>query len=558
MLGLIALLVARPLVVPTTVPAPAITLDFSKLPLPFVPNAGQTDPAVRFQVHDMGGTIFFTASEVVLALPTTTQASPPIVRLHFEGANPAPAMTGAERLPGIVNYLIGNDPALWRTNISTYAGILYQQLYPGIDLCYDGTSGQLKGTYIVAPGADPNLIRWRHNGATDVHLDEATGSLVIALSGSTLIEHTPIAWQEVNGQRASVPASYVLANDGSVGFALGSYDPVLPLTIDPTLSYGTYLGGSGFEEADGIALDSGGNTYVVGTTSSTDFPTEGPYQPSSGGEEDVFVVKINAAGNALVYSTYIGGSDDDDGSGIAVDSAGNAYVAGDTDSTNFPTHNPLQGSNGGMDDAFVVKLNADGNALVYSTYLGGSHIDEAEAIAVDGEGNAYFTGTTFSAGLFTGAYSGDGDAFVAKLNASGSALDYGTYLGGSGYDFGVGIAVDSAGNAYILGQTYSADLPTENPLQADYGGSGDAFVAKLNDSGSALLYSTYLGGSGDERCRQGEACEPRDGSRVARAEKRPARRQDHGRVALQREGQGSQEETHEIRGHVRRDMKGTA
>ncbi len=497
-LGLAALLIARPLTTPALVPAQTINLDFGKLPLSFVPNVGQTDPAVRFQAHDMGGTVFFTSGEAVLALPAAASTALSVVHLRFEGANPTPAVVGVDRLPGIVNHFIGDDPAAWRTNIPTYAGILYQQLYPGIDLRYDGVNGQLKSTYVVAPGADPALIRWHHEGATGVCLDEATGDLLITLAGSTLIENAPIAWQEINGQRVPVAASYVLADDSSVGFALGSYDPALPLTIDPTLSYGTYLGGSGFEEVGGIALD--GAIYVAGTTSSTDFPTEGPYQSSSGGDEDVFVVKINAAGDALVYSTYIGGSDDDDASGIALDSAGNAYVAGDTDSTNFPTQNPLQ-AYGGLGDAFVVKLNADGNGLVYSTYLGGSHIDEAEGIAVDSEGNAYATGTTFSSNWLTGAYSysGSGDAFVVKLNAGGSGLVYGTYLGGSDYDFGVGIEVDNTGAVYILGQTYSDDLPTSaSPLQAVYGGSGDLFVAKLNDSGSALLYSTYLGGSGKD------------------------------------------------------------
>jgi uncharacterized repeat protein (TIGR01451 family) len=502
-LGLAALLVARLLATPTTAPVPAIKLDFDKLPLSFVPDVGQAVPTVHFQVHDSGSTIFFTPGAAVLALPERGASARSVVRLRFEGANPAPAMIGIDRLPGTANYFVGNDPAKWRTNLPTYAGLVYQQLYPGVDLRYDGTSGQLKGTYTVAPGADPSCIRWRYAGAADVRLEAATGDLLIAVSrtaagGYNLIEHAPAAWQDIDGERVSVDARYALADDGSVGLALGSYDPTWPLTIDPTLIYGTYLGGSGFEEVEGIALDSDGNIYVAGTTSSTDLPTEDPVQPSSSGEEDVFVAKINAAGDTLVYSTYIGGDEDDDASGVAVDGNGNAYVTGDTDSTDFPTRNPLQ-PRGGLDDAFVVKLNADGNALVYSTYLGGSHIDEAEGIAVDGSGNAYVTGATFSSTWLTDnpmrAYSGMGDAFVVKLNASGSALAYGTYLGGSGSDFGSDIAVDNNGYAYVSGEAYSTDFPTENPLQADYGGFGDVFVAKLNADGNALVYSTYLGGS---------------------------------------------------------------
>jgi uncharacterized repeat protein (TIGR01451 family) len=482
-LGLAALLTMRPLVAPTTIPALNVNSDSIKLPLSFVPNAGQTKSAVHFEVHDMGGTIFFTSGETVLALPATTQTPSSVVRLHFEGANPAPAVVGVNRLPGIVNYFIGDDPALWRTNVPTYAGIVYRQLYPGIDLSYEGTNGQLKSTYTVAPAADPSLIRWRHNGATSVRVDETTGNLLVALAGSTLIEQAPIAWQEIDGQRVSVTARYVLANDGAVGFALGGYDAAKPLIVDPTLSYSTYLGGSDFDQAGSVALDGEGNIYVVGTT-------------FDGWNGDVFVTKINAAGSALVYSTYLSGNDDDEGNGIAVDGDGYAYVTGATDSTNFPTQNPLQ-DRGGMEDAFVAKLNADGSALVYSSYLGGSGLEDGGSIAVDGDGNAYVTGTAFSGGWLAGTYNGNCEAFVVKVNASGSALVYGTYLGGSSDDFGVGIAV-SGSNAYVLGQTFSGNFPTASPLQASYGGFGDAFVAKLNDSGSALLYSTYLGGSGKD------------------------------------------------------------
>jgi uncharacterized repeat protein (TIGR01451 family) len=499
LLGLTALLVAHPLAVPTNLPALDVVQNLN-LPLSFVPNAGQTDSAVHFQVHDAGGTIFFNASEAVLTLPATQGATPAVVQVQFQGASPEPAVLGVDRLPGIVNYFIGDDPAQWRTNLPTYAGIVYQGLYPGIDLRYDGTSGRLKGTYVVAPGADPAAIQWRHAGAADVRLDRVTGNLLIALVGAqehTLVEEAPIAWQVVNGERVPVAARYALAQDGSVSFVLGSYDPALPLTIDPTLSYATYLGGSGFEKVEDVALDADGNVYVAGNTTSTDdFPTTaGAYQTSSNGLEDVFVTKINPAGDALVYSTFIGGSQYDYGDGVAVDGAGNAYITGHTNSTDFPTQTPLQASNAGLNDAFVVKLNAAGNALVYSTYLGGSGIEEAGRVAVDATNNAYVIGTTFSSDLFAGTYNGDGDAFVAKLNADGNALVYGMYLGGSGSDFGSDIAVDASGSAYVVGEVYSTDFPTQAPFQASYAGQGDLFVAKLQADGSGLLYSTYLGGS---------------------------------------------------------------
>jgi hypothetical protein len=280
--------------------------------------------------------------------------------------------------------------------------------------------------------------------------------------------------------------------------------------INPTgsaLIYSTYLGGSGGEVGESIAVDSAGNVYVVGYTNSTNFPTKKPLQPAyGGGDVDAFVSKLNPTGSALVYSTYLGGSGHDWGSGIAADSAGNAYVTGITCSTDFPTKNPLQANYGGgsgqvCGDAFVTEINPTGSAFVYSTYLGGSGLDWGEGIAVDSSGDAFVTGYTYSTDFPTmnplqPNLGGGTDAFVAKINPVGSALVYSTYLGGSGYDEGYGIAVDSAGNAYVTGDTNSIDFPVVNPLKSTYaGGGGDAFVAKLNPSGSVLVYSTYLGGS---------------------------------------------------------------
>ena len=276
------------------------------------------------------------------------------------------------------------------------------------------------------------------------------------------------------------------------------------------LFYSTYLGGSGSDAGSGIAADGAGDAYVTGNTTSSDFPTAGPVQASYGGDTDAFVAKLNAAGSALLYSTYLGGSSVDEGSGIAVDTAGNAYIVGYTESTNFPTADPLQGTNNaataGNPTAFVAKLNPAGSAFVYSTYLGGSSLDEGLGIAADNSGNAYITGETSSTDFPTvnplqatneAASAGNPTAFVAKLNPTGSALVYSTYLGGSGPDEGLGVAVDGAGNTYVTGETASTDFPTANPIQPDYGGGlYDAFVTKLNPAGSALLYSTYLGGSG--------------------------------------------------------------
>jgi hypothetical protein len=522
---------------------------FGRLPLSFVPNAGQTDPAVRFQVRSSVGTLFFTPGGVVLSLPTPVQAPgrgaqravpggaldlntgkptgqhrdtstvppapPTVLRLRFEGANPAPEVAGAERLSGIVNYFIGNDPAKWRTNLPTYAGVVYRELYPRIDLHYDGTEGTLKGTYIVAPGADPGRIRWRYDGAMNVHVDEGTGDLLIQLpagagaggEGRTLTERSPVAWQSIDGQRVSVSVRYVIGSDGSIGFAVGDYDPAHPLTLDPTLIYSTFLGGSDLDDGYSIAVDSAGQAYVVGRTLSTDFPTttltlDGTFNSGY----DVFVTKLNATGDTLLYGTYLGGSSSDESSDIAVDSAGNAYVTGYTRSSDFPTPNALYGTLNGVSDIFVAKLNAAGNALLYSTYLGGSDWEYSYGIAVDGTGNAYVAGSTGSddfsiENALYGTLKGGSDATVTKLNAAGNALVYSTYLGGGSADAGYGgIAVDRAGNAYVTGYTTSTDFPTSTlMLYGTFSGGSDAFVTKLNEYGSALIYSTYLGGSSSER-----------------------------------------------------------
>ncbi len=508
---------------------PTLGPEFGKLPLAFVPNVGQTDPAVQFQAHGLSGNVFFTPSEVVLApdgaksrpshpeasAEPIGQASPAIVRLRFEGANPAVEMIRENKMPGIANYFVGNNPAQWHTNAPTYAGIVYKDIYPCIDLRYNGAAGYLKGSYIVSPGANPDLICWRYEGTGNVRVDEM-GNLQMdssSLAGeeaealaqgkaNVLTELAPIAWQDIRDGRVQVAVRYIVSDGGSVRFVVGKYDPARPLIIDPTLVYSTYLGGSGNDSGRGITVDVEGNVYVVGITGSTNFPIANPLQKAFGGTtSDVFVAKLNGAGTALVYSTYLGGTGPDEGHSIAVDSAGNAHITGSTWSNNFPTANPLQANLIlGANDAFVAKLSPTGSSLIYSTYLGGSGQDEGDGIAVDGAGNAYVTGYTSSkdfpmANALQTSLGGAGDAFVANLNGAGTTLVYSTYLGGSGSDAGRAIAVDGEGNAYVTGQTYSSNFPTANPMQASLGGSADIFVAKLNPMDNALIYSTYLGGS---------------------------------------------------------------
>ncbi|WP_303803105.1 SBBP repeat-containing protein, partial [Alicyclobacillus macrosporangiidus] len=312
--------------------------------------------------------------------------------------------------------------------------------------------------------------------------------------------------QEIEGQQVPVTSSFLLQKDQDgeweYGFQVGhDFDPCYPLIIDPTLVYSTYLGGSGIDQGLGIAVDSSGAAYVTGLTTSPDFPTQNPFQGALVGVFNAFVTKFSPAGNALVYSTYLGGSGGDAGNGIAVDSSGSAYVTGFTISPNFPTQNPFQGALAGGFDAFVTKFNPAGNALVYSTYLGGSGNDEGFGIAVDSMGSAYVTGVTESPDFptqnpFQGALAGVEDAFVTKFSPAGNTLLYSTYLGGSGVDEGRGIAIDSSGSAYVTGFTDSPDFPTQNPFQGALAGPEDTFVTKFSPGGNTLVYSTYLGGSG--------------------------------------------------------------
>jgi len=301
-----------------------------------------------------------------------------------------------------------------------------------------------------------------------------------------------------------VGGEYRLIDGTRVGFKIEQYNSSYPLVIDPVLKYSTYLGGNGDDAGTGIAIDSNDDAYVTGWTLSSNFPTRNPIQGSHAGNWDVFVTKFNVAGNTLVYSTYLGGDGEDRSPSIDVDSNGDAYVTGLTSSSNFPTRNPIQGSHAGNWDAFVTKFNAAGNVLAYSTYLGGNVDDAGTDIAIDSNGNAYVTGYTDSSDFPTrnpiqGSHASNWDAFVTKFNAAGNALVYSTYLGGNDLDDGCGIAVDSYGDAYVTGYTDSSDFPTRNPFQGSCAGDFDAFVTKLNAAGNTLFYSTYLGGNGDDR-----------------------------------------------------------
>jgi hypothetical protein len=394
-----------------------------------------------------------------------------MLRMKLAGANSKAPVEGMDRLPGNSNYFIGSDPSQWHTEVPNYAKVRVREVYAGIDLIYYGNQRELEYDWVVKPGADPAQIRFEVQGA-EVRLD-STGDLLLKTAAGEVRQRKPVVYQ---GDR-KIDGGFVL-HGHRVSFEVARYDRSRMLVIDPVLVYSTYLGGTGQDQGTGIAVDASGNAYVSGWTSSTNFPTANALQAANGGGMfDAFVTKISADGSTKLYSTYLGGSGLDQALGIAVDASGNAYVTGVTGSTNFPTTAPLQAAyGGGASDAFVTKLNSTGSAKVYSTYLGGSGDDTGRQIAVDASGNAYVVGYTTSTNFPTAnplqATYGGGltDVFVAKISADGSTKLYSTYLGGSGEDGGYGIAVDASGNAYVTGLTASTNFPTTNPLQATYGG----------------------------------------------------------------------------------------
>jgi len=558
-----------------------------------------------------------------------------VVRMQLSGANSLAKVEGSDKLSEIANYFIGNDPRKWRKNVPRYARVSYHDVYPGVNMAFHGAQRQLEFDFVVAPGADPQPIGFHFTGARGIKTDDS-GNLIVSSTAGDVLFHKPAAYQDQNAARQAVDASFVLKADNQVSFELGKYDHSRELVIDPSVSYAysTYLGGSLEDDGFAIAFDSSGDAYVTGETDSLDFAgasrassgifnvfvtelnpggsatiytsyiggtgddsgngiavdtnnnvyvgggttsptgsfptTPGAYQTTMNGTGNAFLVKLDSTG-ALKYGTYLGGTGSDTALGLALDGAGNAYLAGKTSSSNFPTKNPPAGAitaggflaklnpggnglndlifstyigggssdfaaevaldssaspaiayvtgqtsgslpgsplntfSGGLEDAFVVAVKADGSAYVYSRYIGGSNIDIGDGVAADSSG-AYVTGETASSTTFPLSSSpaqknfggGAFDAFATKLSPAG-AIVYSTFLGGNADDVGAAIAVDGSGNAYVTGQTSSSNFPTQSPTQTGFGGgTSDAFVTELNAAGSQFVFSTYLGGTGNE------------------------------------------------------------
>ncbi|MEZ2227324.1 MAG: S8 family serine peptidase [Microcoleus sp.] len=546
--------------------------SYGQIPLSFIANTGQTDPNVKFQVKGAGHSIYFTPNEITFTAfqkpnePGNQATNSAIIRSSLANSNPNPTISGLEKLPGVANFILGEDSSQWHTDVPTFNGVVYQNVYQGIDRVFKGTEGQLKSEFLVAPFADPSQIKMNYSGVNNIRLRD-DGALILETPLGELIDNAPIVYQDINGQQVNVPAAYNLLGNNQVNFSLGDFDRTQPLVIDPVLAYSTYLGGSASDGANRIAVDSTGAAYIIGTTVNNFTTTPGAFQTTPAGNADFLVTKINPQGTALVYSTYIGGTGNEYGFGIAVDSQGNAYLTGQVDpgypttagsfqptattynaaatklnaagnslvystflggtgtalgtsiavdSSNnayvtgptgngFPTTDIASQFNyGGGIDAFITKVDPAGSDLVYSTYFGGSNRDEGQGIAVDNNGNAYVSGITYSTNLpltnpvQTTNGGGQYDAFISKFTPNGARI-YSTYLGGTGNDQGTSIAADSSGNAYIVGTTSSTNFPTLSPIQLNAGGANDAFVSKLSAAGNSLIYSTYLGGSGDDK-----------------------------------------------------------
>ncbi len=481
------------------------------LQIPFTENKGQIDENVRFYVDTFAGTVFITdKGEIVYSLTKTGEESQETKAIVIRESLRSPKeseVQGINKAETRVNYFLG-DKDRWKTDIPTWQEVSMGEVYEGIELKIKAYGNTVEKLFTVHPQGSVSDIKLKIEGSKGLKVSK-DGELEIETELGTVKFTKPVAYQEINGNRVEVAVAYTISQS-EYGFWVGDYDRSKTLIIDPVLVYSTYLGGSDTELGYGIAVDSSGNMYITGKTLSTNFPTASPYQGSNAGDYDIFITKINATGTGLVYSTYLGGSGSDSTcGGNVIDSSGNVYVTGFTYSADFPTTaSAFQKIYAGDRDGYVTKINATGNGLVYSTYLSGSGFDWpcGWAITIDSSGNAYVVMETNSTDLPTNASSyqenyGGGlfDAFVAKINPSGSALVYSTYLGGSSTDASWAIVVDSSGNAYVSGFTTSTDFPTESPYQGSYGGGvKDVFVAKINPSGSALIYSTYLGGSGED------------------------------------------------------------
>jgi hypothetical protein len=518
---------------PTTSTPRGAAASYANLPMTFESNVGQTDPQVKFLSRGSGYVIFLTPGGIVFSARSqfvantgtesnsqvaSTQASATVIQLNLVGANPNPTAVGETPQAGKVNYFIGRDRSKWQTNVSTYGKVHYKDVYPGIDLVYYGNPSQLEYDFEIAAGADPSQIQFEVKGADKVSVD-STGDLVLQTKQGALQVKSPVLYQTFNGMKIPVTGGFSIKSSTRVGFSLQGYDHTKPLVIDPVLLYSTYLGGLANDQAMSIVADSNGSAYVTGWTQSANFPlaSQGPVP----GGTNAFIAKLDVSGSTLLYADFIGGSSEDYGQALTLDSSNNAYVTGYTCSGDFPIVNGFQTSMNGCWDGFISKISADGSTLLYSTYLGGTNGSNPSSIAVDSSNDIYVAGYTNSADFpvqnafqstvspnqnnYYGQY-----GFVTHLTADGSTLVYSTYLSGntnvvqncntpcwpSPYGYIQGIALDASSNAYVTGYTNTYNFPTTDgaymPSQNTPNDAQIGTVSEFSSSGT-LLYSTYFG-----------------------------------------------------------------
>ena len=533
----------------TAAPRRAMSISKERLPLYFVENRGQADARAAYYIHGSDKVFYFGSESVTMVLSRAAgrqsartnftsaalraeQSNDGIVfesvlrtavRLEFVGAASVTPI-GEELSPARFSYFTGPREN-WALGLKSYKKLVYPELWPGIDLVYTASADRLKYMFVVKPGADPARIKLRYRGAESVSLD-AAGRLRVRTPVDDFHDDKPAAHQEIDGAAVEVKAAYAFvktpADAGFLyGFDIGRYDATKVLVIDPAiLVYAGFIGGAGNDSGNSIAVDGAGNSYITGDTSSlqSTFPVVGGLDVGQNGGVDAFVAKIDPSGTQLLYAGFIGGTGDDTGKSIAVDSIGNAYITGTTSSnqSSFPVIIGPDLTFNGTTDAFVAKINATGTNLLYAGYIGGLDADTGMGIALDSFNRAYVTGATASSGSsfptgagfgginsFDASQNGGVDAFVARVAATGASLEYAGFIGGLGTDGGTSIAVDSLNRAYITGATEStsASFPTGTgfagltSFDSSLNGASDAFVVRIAADGLSLNYASYIGGS---------------------------------------------------------------
>ena len=493
---------------------------FENTPLAFTQNAGQWDDRILFRAETDDATMWFLNDGAYYQFERTPSAdallneSPDdiedneclMIKATFVGANETALVSGQDIFSHHSNYFFGNDQSRWRTNVPSFEAITYRDIYPGIDLKYYGNGYQMEYDFIVAPGSDLSHIEIRYDGAISISVNEA-GELEIETEWGTVVESSPYVYQVDGIEENEFDGRYLLLSDNSFGFEIdGNYNTDLPLVIDPVLTYSSYLAGSGSQYVNDIVIDNNNCMVVVGQTRSEDFPVYEPIQNTYAGTFDLFITKISTETSEILYSTYFGGSGREDNPHLVLDADDNMYLICTAYSTDLPTVNAFQASLNGTCDAYVFKLNSHGDEILFATYYGGEDVEYAADIEIDASLMVYIAGNTISSELplqnpFCDTAPGVGgelDGFVAKFNASGSALIYATYLGGKDRDVINDLAITSGGEAYVVGSTFATDFPVANPLYNCMilaNDQVDAFITKFSAGGNTLAFSTYIGGT---------------------------------------------------------------